>query len=360
VRIAIDARAYFQRTGIARYTRGLVTALAEREPRGQILLLISDHHRPEELSLPPHITVQVSGAPWLGGDDERRALEREAAAWRADLFHAIFPPIALDGVPSVVTVFDVTPLSHPHLHQEIVRASFADRWARLRTTRARLVAVSHATRTAALAAGTADPDPAVIGIGLSPPFDAPIDETSATARAGVLFVGTLEPRKNAPLVIDAVRRLRQRGFDTSLSIVGKTGWGDQEWSRQIPDDGSVRLLGYVPDEALLALYRRTSLLVCPSEVEGFGLPVLEAMAQEVLPIVSNTPALVELVDESSCVAQADAAAIEAALATWLSDEPARAAAARRLSARARSHRWPEIAEAWLALYANLTASPSAP
>jgi glycosyltransferase involved in cell wall biosynthesis len=355
VRIAIDARAYFQRTGIARYTRGLVAALAERADGCEILLLISDHHRPEELSLPPHITVQVSGAPWLGGEPERLVLEREAVAWRADLFHAIFPPVSLDRVPSVVTVFDVTPLTHPHLHQEVVRASFTERWTRLRTTRARLVAVSRATRQAMIEAGAADEHPAVIGIGLSPPFDAPLDDRSLASRTGVLFVGTLEPRKNAPLVIDAVRRLRQRGVDASLSIVGKTGWGDQDWSRQLPDEGSIRLLGFVPDEELLALYRRTAILVCPSEVEGFGLPVLEAMAQGVLPIVSNTPALVELVDEPACVTETSAAAIADTLALWLSDEPARVLATRHLSAHARRFSWPSIADAWLALYAELAA-----
>ena len=206
MRIAIDARAYFQRTGIARYTRGLVSALASQPAVHEFLLLISDHHRPDELSLPPHVTVQVSHAPWLGADEERRVLRQEAGAWGADLFHAIFPPIAFDDLPSIVTIFDVTPLTHPHLHQEVVRHAFSRAWDHLRGTNARLAAVSNATRAAILASGTPDPNPLVIGIGVSPPFDRRADEPSS-ARHGVLFVGTLEPRKNAPLVVDAVRLL---------------------------------------------------------------------------------------------------------------------------------------------------------
>jgi glycosyltransferase involved in cell wall biosynthesis len=363
VRIAIDARAYFQRTGIARYTRGLVSALAAaRGGSGhEFLLLISDHHRPNEIDLPHHMTAQVSRAPWLAGDQEREALQAEALAWGADLFHAIFPPIGLEALPSVVTVFDLTPLTHPQLHQDIVRQIFSTAWDHTKTTAARLVACSQATRDVMMTTGVSDPDPAVIGIGLSEPFDQPFDpppprpsESTASERSGVLFVGTLEPRKKAHLVFDAISLLHRRGIAVPLTIVGKTGWGDQQWREHIPDvsaASAVRCTGYVSDAELLALYRTSAILVCPSEVEGFGLPVLEAMSQGVMPIVSNTPALVELVADPHCIVEPTAAAIADALARWLADAEGRAAIARSLRARAHGYRWSRIADDWLAFYA---------
>jgi len=356
MRIAIDARAYFQRTGIARYTRGLVSALADRGQAHEFLLLISDHHRPEEIALPAHMTAQVSRAPWLGGDDERRTLEAEAMAWDADIFHAIFPPVGLEHVRSVATIFDLTPLTHPELHQDIVRTTFTRAWAHAQATDTRLVAVSQATRRAILEMDAADPDPAVIGIGLSPPFDGP--RAPDGARSGVLFVGTLEPRKNARLVLQAISRLRQQGLDVPLTIVGKSGWGDQEWQEEIGQCPSAQRVGYISDEELLARYRQAALLVCPSEVEGFGLPVLESMAQGVVPIVSRTPALMELVDDPRFTVDTDAVAIAHAIAGWMSNEPARAAASRELQARARGYSWSCVADAWVKLYSELASAGS--
>ena len=209
MRIAIDTRAYFQRTGIARYTRGLVAGLAARARDHEILLLISDHHRPDEIPLPGHMIAQVSSAPWLGGDEERRRLESEAQAWDADVFHAIFPPIAFDTLPSIVTIFDLTPLTHPQLHQEVVRTAFERAWIQMQTTGARLVAISQATRDAiALVTGdAADAAADVIGVGLSPPFDQLPDTADPNTRRGVLFVGTLEPVSYTHLTLPTILRV---------------------------------------------------------------------------------------------------------------------------------------------------------
>src|SRR5688572_7335655 len=96
MRIAIDARAYFQRTGIARYTRELVHAVIDASPRDEFLLLISDRHQPKEVPVRGgRVEVRVSKAAWLGGQAERQQIEREVRGWRADLFHSIFPPLAV-------------------------------------------------------------------------------------------------------------------------------------------------------------------------------------------------------------------------------------------------------------------------
>lgn len=350
VRIAIDARAYFQRTGIARYTRGLIGALATWAPNDEFLVLISDHHDVDELPLPAHMTVQVSRAQWLASDHESDRLGNEARAWGAELFHAVFPPLAVATVPTVATVFDVTPFTHPDAHQRDVRDAFASAWQRCRQHRARLVAVSRATRDAMLVWDPADRDPAVIGIGLSAPFDAPSPaDVGASLRRGVLFVGTLEPRKNLRIAVDAVSRLVQDGADVRLTIVGKQGWGD-EAGRTLADAPGVDLRGFVPDDDLLALYRQAAILVCPSRDEGFGLPVLEAMAQGVLPLVSPAPALTELVDTPRLVAECRGEAFAAAIRWWLDRPAERADVTSRLQVRAREHSWQRVASQWVEQY----------
>ena len=107
---------------------------------------------------------------------------------------------------------------------------------------------------------------------------------------------------------------------------------------------------------MLGLYRQAAVLVCPSEVEGFGLPVLEAMTQGVVPIVSATPALLELVGDARFGVEISAAAIADAAASWLVDNGARAEASRQLVERARTFTWPDIAAAWMARYPEVRAA----
>lgn len=350
MRIAIDARAYFQRTGIARYTRGLIHALARWGSQHDVLVLISDQHHADEVPLPPHMTVRVSRAGWLQSD-EATQLEREASAWQADLFHAIFPPLALDAVPSVVTVFDVTPLTQPDAHLDVVRTAFAAAWDRSCRHDARMVAVSQATRVAAVAQGADEGRVSVIGIGLSPPFDTPLpSDWMDQPREGVLFVGTLEPRKNVEVVIDAFECLQASGVQPHLTLVGKAGWGEARWHDRLHGLPQVAVAGFVTDDELLRLYRRASLLVCPSREEGFGLPVLEAMAQGVVPIVSPAAALVELVRDPRLVADADGPALAEAVTWWLDHPAERIDVARRLHRDSQDHSWHAVAAQWLALY----------
>lgn len=357
MRIALDARAYFQRTGIARYTRGLIHAIAEATARDhQLLVLISDHHAPGEISLPPHATVQVSRAPWLGGAQERVALDTEVGQWHADVFHAIFPPHALDHTPTVATLFDVTPLTHPGLHRADVRDTFEAAWERLqRAPAGSAVAVSSATQAAASRFGVTVHE--VIGIGLSAAFMAP--PVLPSGRAGVLFVGTLEPRKNLPLLLESADLLARRGAPIDLTIVGKAGWGDvSEAMGHLAAHGAFR--GFVDDDALVDCYASHAILACPSAEEGFGLPVLEAMAMGALPLVSRAPALAELVPDPRLSLPFEATAWADAIEWWLAHEAERARTTETLMRRARSrHSWVDVAQAWIHRYARLTRSVTA-
>ncbi len=348
MKIVLDGRSYFMRTGIARYTRGLVQALAANPGPHQWLLLISDRHTPDEVAFPGE--VRVSRAPWLGGERERAVLADEADAFGADLFHAVFPPHAVPGVPTLTTVFDFSPLTHPDAHQEVVRAAFADAWASAERDARAFVAVSSATADQLQQRIGQGRPVFVVPCGLSAPFDQYVGPNVSSARSGVLYVGTIEPRKNVGLLLAASRRLRDRNRRISVTLIGKRGWGVDTFEQDLASTPDATWVGYADDEAVLGHYRRAAIAVCPSFLEGFGLPTLEAMAQGALPLVAPDPALIELVGQRELAISPDPEAWADAIAYWVDHPAEREAATAETTARARRFTWPAIAEQMLPVY----------
>jgi len=128
----------------------------------------------------------------------------------------------------------------------------------------------------------------------------------------ILTVATLEPRKNLQTLVEAHRLL---GGDLLLAVVGAEGWGEQP----LLDDPRIRRFGFVSDEELARLYRGAAVVVYPSRFEGFGIPVIEAMASGAPAVVSAHPSLDESSGEAAVRADPDdpaaiAAAVERALA----------------------------------------------
>jgi glycosyltransferase involved in cell wall biosynthesis len=194
----------------------------------------------------------------------------------------------------------------------------------------------------------------------------PADEAEAIVRERydivgpyVLFVGTLEPRKNLPRLIEAFALIR-REFPVQLVIAGGTGWlADAvfETVQRLAVTDGVCFLGDVPPSDLRPLYCAATVLALPSLYEGFGLPPLEAMACGTPVVVSSAGALPEIVGDAGVVVQAeDVEEIAQGLGWVLGNERFRAILAERGLARAAAFSWDRAARETMAVYERVAAA----
>jgi glycosyltransferase involved in cell wall biosynthesis len=364
--IAVDLRALVpDATGIGVYTRELLLALA-RLPRFRYVGMA---HRPvgcaAELAA-AGVALEHQAAP-LGVLWQQLRLPRRLAAGDVDLFWSPLTalPLALP-VPAVSTVHDLTTLLLPETHSAKVRWSMLPFLARSLARARRVVAVSQATADdVAFHFPETRPRLVVVHEGVGPAFaPAPPERVAAIRRelgcpeGYLLYVGTLEPRKNLGLLLDAWELLRGElaaGEPVPpLLLAGGYGWGSRALVRRIAGlaPHGVRALGRVGSDLLLRLYQGATLFVYPSLYEGFGLPPLEAMACGVPTVVAAAASLPEVVGSAGvAVPPGDAGALAAELADLLARPERRAELARRGPERARLFRWETAAERMEAIFA---------
>lgn len=186
-----------------------------------------------------------------------------------------------------------------------------------------------------------------IHLGVDPPSPvaiAPALDTSSY-EPYILFVGTSERRKGVDVLIAALNRLKSRHPRLTLVLTGARG-DAVDGTEPI----SVRELGFVDDRALITLYRHASVFAFPSRYEGFGLPVLEAMAHGIPVVTTNTTALPEAAGDAALyVPPDDTAALADAIERILLDEDLAASLRARGIARAQEMSWAKTADATLAV-----------
>jgi glycosyltransferase involved in cell wall biosynthesis len=163
----------------------------------------------------------------------------------------------------------------------------------------------------------------VVPVGL--PEEVPAGRLPSGLQPGyILAVSTIEPRKNYPRLLAAYRQLRGRSDAPPLVIAGRPGWAFGDTMTRIEAEPGVRYLGHVDEATLSALYESASVLAFPSLYEGFGLPLLEAMARGLPAVVGNRGALPELAaGQAVLVDPEDVTSIAAGLERLLTDEPLR-------------------------------------
>jgi glycosyltransferase involved in cell wall biosynthesis len=359
MRIGIDARLWDEpRSGIGRYTHALIEALARIAPDESWVVYVD---RPPGPTF-PHVTIRC-----LPGRQRLVwtlwAASRELRARPVDVFHGVTGfelPLAAPG-RLVTTVHDLIPLRYPALvparHRWAVRGLLG---AALRRA-ARVITVSGATRDEVLARYRLPPEkvrvvPEAAASHFAPPSEARLGEVRARYGLGapyLLFVGLLEPKKNLGAVLEAVARLRRRGhWHGELVVAGAPGWGPDPVAAAhgLGLDAALRWLGPVPDADLPALYAGAQAFVFPSLWEGFGLPVLEAMASGAPVVASRRGALPEVAGDAALLVEPEPGPLAEALGAVLADARLRETLRAAGLARAAAFSWERTARETLAIY----------
>jgi glycosyltransferase involved in cell wall biosynthesis len=279
----------------------------------------------------------------------RPAVER--ATGPVDVIHATGVAVPPRTAPIVVTVHDLAFLRYPEYFSRAGLRFFRQAFRRLRE-RADLVLCSSLATLEHCAAAGVDRERlrhAPLGVRAVPAGAADVERVRGRyglPRPYVLWAGTLEPRKNLPRLLEAFATLPH---DVDLALVGPPGWKEQVRSQP-----RVRTLGFVPGDDLRALYAGAEVFCFPSLMEGFGFPVLEAMAQGTPVVTSTGTSTEELAGDSGVLVDPeDADEIAAGIARLLDDRALAATLADRGRERVRRYTWARTADLALAAYEEL-------
>jgi glycosyltransferase involved in cell wall biosynthesis len=358
VRVLIDYRpALRQRTGVGEYAHQLAAAVVPRlGPPGRLVLFSSSWK--DRLA-----TTPVPGAEIV---DARVPVTLLNFAWHRlqwpsierfagplDVAHSMHPLlIPARTAAQVVTVHDLHFLDYPDGTTAEIRRDYPALAAEHARRADGVIAVSEYTAGQVVSRLGVERSRITICPSGAPPWR-PRDRTPAAGP--ILFMGTIEPRKNVATLLDAYEKLiAGRPSTPALLLAGGAGFRSEGIFARLaspPLAGRVRHLGYVADPDREALYRSASLVVMPSLDEGFGLPALEAMTLGVPVIASHRGALPEVLGGAGLLIDPqDSTAIADAMARVLADSDLAATCAARGIARSRSYSWETSANALVTAY----------
>jgi glycosyltransferase involved in cell wall biosynthesis len=282
----------------------------------------------------------------------------ERLAGPQDVAHSLHPLLMPSRTAKqVVTIHDLDFLDHPERTRAEVRRDYL-RLAPAHATRAAaVVTVSRFTADAIEERLGVAPDRIVICPPGAPAWAA---RKAPVPRGPILFMGTLEPRKNVGALLGAYAKLREMDPTAPpLWLGGGVTEASTPWIRAIavpPLLGHVTHLGYIESDARYGVYAQASMLVLPSLLEGFGMTVLEAMTVGVPAIVSRRGALPDVAgDAAQMIEPDDIQGLAMAMKRYLDDPAAAAAATARGLERARQFSWDASARTLYAAYARMLA-----
>jgi glycosyltransferase involved in cell wall biosynthesis len=378
MRVAFDyTSAIYQRAGVGRYTRSLAAEVApllgdddefilwytsmSRAPRSISSVAAGSHGTSMRIPLSP----RAASLLW---QRMRLALPIDRLIGQPDLLHSpdfVAPPVK---APLIATIHDLSYLvvpefAHPNL-KRYLEASVP------RTIRraSHVIAVSEMTRQDIIERYQVEPSRvSTIYNGVDGWFYEPDQAAVERAiehfglrRPYFIIVGTVEPRKNHLALLHAFAQLYEKRKDVSLAIVGSPGWLSEPIIAEIEKSAMsmpVRYLRFVDDTWIPALYAGSVALVSPSWYEGFGLPVLEAMACGAAVITSDRGSLPEVAgDNAILVPPGDIEELAASMERLLDDSALRADMVRRGRDHAATFSWRAAAEEHVELYRQVAAN----
>ena len=321
MRLALDASAVpDQPAGAGRY----VVELARRLPgRGVDTTLVTrrgDAARWHDYSPQARVAPLVPRARAIRLTYEATRLGASALARGVDVWHGPHYTMPRQGsTPCVVTIHDMTFFTNPEWHER-TKVAFFRRAIVYAAQHARaIISVSHSTARLIdeLLEGHAPVIVAPLGVDLGRFSLDSSGDAEVLQRHGLdsgaqyfLFVGTFEPRKGIDVLLDAFDQVSQKNPDVELWLAGQHGWGITGVEARLsthPASSRIRRLGFVPDDALAPLLRNSCAAVYPSRGEGFGLPVLEALACGVPVVTSRNTVMEEVAGDAATLTTAGSA-----------------------------------------------------
>jgi glycosyltransferase involved in cell wall biosynthesis len=374
MRIGIDLRPFLgDETGIGVYYRNLLFALAEIDSANLYCLFSASwKQRFPSDRLPPFRRSRLKDARW-----PTRLVDYFWYRWggprldavfgmRLDLTHSPTPLMCPTRGGRIVTAHDLFFLERPEFTDAHTRKFFTRGAVRSLRAADGVIAVSRYVRDLLVGdRGVPEERVRVIHHGTDPRFRAPVsrehrEEVRARHRlpeSFLLFVGARETRKNLPRLIRALKLLPGDFRSTALVLAGRAGGDEQAIRQAVAREGleeRVRRLDYCPAADLPALYRMASLLVMPSLCEGFGLPVLEAMAAGLPVAAARAGALPEVGgDAASYFDPEDPGEMAGRIAAILSDQELREGLRAAGLRRSREFEWGRTAAKTLAFYRDV-------
>jgi glycosyltransferase involved in cell wall biosynthesis len=362
MRVTVDVSpAVNGKAGLGRYAASLAAHLAAQHP-GELHLFANlgrGAQWPAELAALPRTSVQMGYKPWRMGVLLGHLI---ASGWdrmlpRPAVFHAtehLLMP--LRGIPTVLTVHDLIYRLFPQHHKRLNYWYLTTAMPLYVRRAGHIITVSEATKRDLMRLyGTPANKISVVYEAAAPHFTLQPPQKVAEVRARyslpdryLLTVGTIEPRKNLARLVGALAALRRDDPDLRLVVVGSRGWLVEGFFEAIEQHGqqeAVILPGYVPDADLPAVYAGAAVSVLASLYEGFGLPVLEAMACGSPVACSATSSVGEIAGDAALTFDPESTDdITAALRRLLSDADLRADLVERGLARAAQFSWERAAQ----------------
>ncbi len=332
--------------------------------------IVKQHADSTVIPLPVRLTNLLYNVPNWSGPYFERSLHAP------DIIHGTnFSVYPRQKARTLLTIYDLTCWRYPHYVDAVARG-YGDRLRQcLPWTDGILTISEHAKRDIVEFLGV-DPDQVYVsylasrysepaaGPSPEPPPDSALDSAIAVdydfTQPYILFVSTLEPRKNVVGLVQAFNRLKQTlDIPHRLVLVGRKGWDYQPIFAEIarsPWTHHINHLDYLSDAAVAWLYRRAAVFAFPSHYEGFGLPVLEAMTLGAPVVTSNTSSLPEVAGDAAILVDPDdVAAIADGIAQVLQDPQLRDRLIQRGRQQARRFSWESTALATLKAYRGLLA-----
>jgi len=365
MRIGIDATSIFLRKGgIGYYTYNLLEHLTQINTENEYILFKTTHQQTETpipFLMRPNLKILYTA----------KSLQKwRSHKERIDLYHGTnFRLRGRGKIGNVVTIHDLAFKVYPHF----LKKNFGQFLSFLKTKRDvhlsdRVIAVSQHTARDIMKYFKIDPKKIrVIYHGVESYFRPDVAPESISAvkekygivtPSYILWVGTIEPRKNLQALLKVYGQLKNIHQKYSLVLGGGWGWKYEEILPLIQSLGEkVKITGYLPREDLITLYAGAHLFVYPSLYEGFGMPLLEAMKSGVPVIASNTSCIPEVVGESGILVDPlDISQMAGAVMRVLSDKALRTSLREKGMERAKLFTWNRAAQETLRVYQEIVKS----